>query len=82
MNATVRCETDVLYAVMIWYIGNKRSVPDRIEFNGRLATATETILVTKTIQVTCIVQNRSTSENDTLTLRPREGLCRIHVYVD
>ena len=81
IDVTVRCETDILYAVIIWYIGNKRSLADRYGRNGRLATATETIPVTETIQVICIAQNRSTSEqSDTLILRPREGLC--HIYVD
>ena len=80
INATVRCETDILKAVIIWYVGNKRSVPDKIALNGRSATATETIPVAETIQVICIAQNRSTSENDTLTLHPREGLCRIYVH--
>ena len=79
-SVTVQCTTDILYADILWYIGNSRSVAGTIEFSGRLATATETIPVTETIQVTCIAKNRSTSENHTLPLHPREGLC--HIYVD
>lgn len=72
-TVTVLCETNILQAEIIWYIGDDRSAAVHYSKNGSFVAANKTINVTDSITVVCIGRNHSASENDTLTLHPLEG---------
>ena len=76
-HVTLECETDLQQ--IIWKIGKTRRFEARqYERNGSFVTATTTILVDETINVTCIGKTRLSREIDRLTLHPYEGLCSLN----
>ena len=79
-HATLQCKTDLQQ--IIWRIGRtRRFEAKRYERNGNFVTATTSILVNETINVTCIGKTRLSSERDRLTLHPYEGLRNLNTIL-
>ena len=82
-HATLQCKTDLHQIIWkIRKIGRTRRFEARqYERDGNFVTATTTILVNETINVTCIGKARLSSERDHLTLHPYEGLRNLNSWL-